>query len=165
MAEEKLVTVSQLAQFIGCSDRKIQMMAKAGHLPKVGRGKYPFLRAVQAYIVWQEAQIAQKNQYSETSPDIDEARRKNLDADTRLKELKEQQIRRETAPISVIESALGHVGARIAAILESIPAKVKRRLPKLTASEVEVIKREIIKAQNAAADADTLLADWKPDGE
>jgi len=66
-------------------------------------------------------------------------------------ELKNAQTRRELAPIAVIEWTLGKVGAQIAAILESIPLKVKKVLPAMTATEIEHLKREVVKAQNAAA--------------
>lgn len=65
--------------------------------------------------------------------------------------LKNAQLRRELAPVSVIDWALSKVGGQIAAILESVPLKVKRLLPRLTATEIEHIKREVVKAQNAAA--------------
>jgi len=65
--------------------------------------------------------------------------------------------RREYAPINAIEHALGQVGAQISATLESIPLKLKRRFPKLGAAELEIIKEEIIKCQNLAAD---IQIDW-----
>lgn len=66
-------------------------------------------------------------------------------------ELKNAQLRRELAPISLIEWTLGKVGNQIGAVLDSIPLKVKKVVPRLTAVEVEHIKREVVKAQNAAA--------------
>lgn len=66
-------------------------------------------------------------------------------------ELKNAQLRRELAPISLIEWTLGKVGNQIGAVLDSIPLKVKKVVPRLTAVEVEHIKREVVKAQNAAS--------------
>lgn len=66
-------------------------------------------------------------------------------------ELKNAQLRRELAPISLIEWTLSKVGNQIGAVLDSIPLKVKKVVPRLTAVEVEHIKREVVKAQNAAA--------------
>lgn len=65
--------------------------------------------------------------------------------------LKNAQMRRELAPVGVIEWALQKVAGQISAILESIPPKVKKVVPRLTAQEVEHIAREVVKAQNAAA--------------
>lgn len=84
--------------------------------------------------------------------DVDRERALNLRADTRLKELREQQLRGELAPISLLEGALAALGARISAVLETIAGRLKRVRPDLTANDLEIIKREIIKCQNACAD-------------
>lgn len=73
------------------------------------------------------------------------------------KEIENAIKRGELAPVDFLTDVLSHVASQIAAVLDSIPQKVKRRVPKLTASEVEIVKREIIKAQNAAARMDTNL--------
>lgn len=65
--------------------------------------------------------------------------------------LKNAQLRKELAPIALIEWTLGKVANQIGAVLDSIPLKVKKVVPRLTAVEVEHIKREVVKAQNAAA--------------
>jgi phage terminase Nu1 subunit (DNA packaging protein) len=66
-------------------------------------------------------------------------------------ELKNAQARHELAPVDLISWTLSKVGAQISAILDSVPLKVKNILPRLSAAEVEHIRREIVKAQNAAA--------------
>ena len=66
-------------------------------------------------------------------------------------ELKNSQLRKELAPVSVIEWVIGKTGGQISAILDALPLQIKKRCPKLTASGIEVIRREIVKAQNAAA--------------
>lgn len=74
--------------------------------------------------------------------------------------IKNAQARNELAPISLLTVVLGKVCTRIAAILETIPGNVKRRVPRLTASEVELIKREIVKAQNIAARVEIDLSEY-----
>jgi phage terminase Nu1 subunit (DNA packaging protein) len=82
--------------------------------------------------------------------------------------LKNAQLRKELAPVTVIEWTLGKVGAQISAILDQIPLKVKRRVPRLSSAEAEIIKREVIKAQNMAAkvtvDIDEYLDDQRDEG-
>ena len=73
--------------------------------------------------------------------------------------LKNGQIRKQLAPIKRLEEELSNVCGQIAAVLESIPLRVKRRVPRLTASEVEAIKREIVRAQNVAAGVGPLTDD------
>lgn len=83
--------------------------------------------------------------------DLDRERALNLQADTALKRLKEQQLLGELAPIDVLEWALSSVCAQISATLETLPAKLKRRLPQLNTADLELIRKEIAKARNAAA--------------
>jgi phage terminase Nu1 subunit (DNA packaging protein) len=72
-------------------------------------------------------------------------------------ELENAQTRHETAPIALLDRVLSDVGGQIAAIFESIPAKLKRVAPKLTATDLELVTRELVKAQNAAASAKAKL--------
>lgn len=81
----------------------------------------------------------------------------------KLSELDLAQKNRELAPIAVIEWTLNRIGSQIAAILETIPGKVKRRLPSLSAAEIEIIKREIVKAQNMAARVTVDLDGYRAD--
>ncbi len=66
-------------------------------------------------------------------------------------EIKNAQLRKELAPVSVIEWVIGKAGGQISAILDAIPLQLKKRNPKLTASNLETIRRDIVKAQNAAS--------------
>ena len=65
--------------------------------------------------------------------------------------LKNAQLRKELAPVSVISWTLNTVGTKISAILEAVPLKAKKHIPTLTATQVNIIKREIVKAQNVAS--------------
>lgn len=78
-------------------------------------------------------------------------------------ELKNAQTRHETAPIEIIAWTLSKVGSQISAILDAIPGKVKRRVPQLSSAEIEIIKREIVRAQNVAAKASVSVEDYEPD--
>jgi phage terminase Nu1 subunit (DNA packaging protein) len=91
--------------------------------------------------------------------ELDRARTENLEADTALKRIKEQQLLGELAPINVLEWALASVCAQIGAILETLPAKLKRRLPQLNAADLEIIRKEIAKTRNVAAAVRLDLAD------
>lgn len=71
--------------------------------------------------------------------------------------LKNKQTRREQAPVSMVGFAIGQFGSQVAAHLETIPGKIKRVLPQLRSSDLQVIKREIVKAQNIASEAEL---DW-----
>lgn len=60
------------------------------------------------------------------------------------------RLKREVAPIDVIGHVLSDVSAQLSSILGAIIMKLKNRCPELSATQLEVIKREIVKAQNAA---------------
>ncbi len=66
-------------------------------------------------------------------------------------ELKNEVARSEVAPVELLTHAISNGATQIAAILGSVPLNIKRQIPRLTSSEIETIKREIVKAQNAAA--------------
>lgn len=65
--------------------------------------------------------------------------------------LRNAQLRNELAPIDILQWTINKVGGQISSILSAVPLKIKRRIPSLTTSDVEMIKREIVKAQNAAS--------------
>ena len=50
-----------------------------------------------------------------------------------------------------VQMKLTSVAEQIGAVLDALPQKVKRRVPHLTAAEVTIIKKEVVKAQNIAA--------------
>lgn len=75
-------------------------------------------------------------------------------------EIKNAQLREELAPVDIIEWVIGKTGAQISAILDALPSQIKKRCPKLTASGIELIRREIVKAQNAAAHANIDLDEY-----
>lgn len=72
--------------------------------------------------------------------------------------LKNAQLRRELAPVAMVQWSIARTMAEIAAGLESIPGKIKRAFPKMTSNELQIVKREIVKVQNTAAENTKL--DW-----
>jgi phage terminase Nu1 subunit (DNA packaging protein) len=69
---------------------------------------------------------------------------------------------RRSAPVVLLEIAIASMGRKVAAILEAIPVKIKRRSKNLTAEDIEIITAEITKARNIAASAQFIMED--PDG-
>lgn len=77
-------------------------------------------------------------------------------------EMQNAETRRESAPVVLLELAVATIGRKVAAVLEAIPVKIKRRSKNLTAEDIEIITAEINKARNIAASAQFDLED--PDG-
>lgn len=65
--------------------------------------------------------------------------------------------RQQQAPVALLEAALAQCSFQINSILGSIPGKIKKRIPELTAAKLAHINREVTKAQNAAS---KLKLDW-----
>ncbi len=79
--------------------------------------------------------------------------------------LRNAQARKELAPISLISEVLNNVAMQVIAILETIPGMMKKRLPFLKAAEIELIKREISKAEKVMAAINEQLDDYEPPAE
>lgn len=77
--------------------------------------------------------------------------------------LKNAEMRRELARIEMIAWSLGSLASQVSAILGTLPAKIKRSMPKLSSDEIRIIKSEIVKAQNACAKECELDWDEFPD--
>ncbi|WP_160153334.1 terminase small subunit [Microbulbifer sp. ALW1] len=71
--------------------------------------------------------------------------------------LKNKQARGELIPVEIAGPLFGKIASEMAAVLDALEAKIKRRVPSLTATDMEFIKAERVRAQNAAADVDRLL--------
>lgn len=59
--------------------------------------------------------------------------------------------RRELTPTVVLEQVLAGAAAKIAGILEAIPGMIRRRVPQLTAVDIDLIAAEVAKARNTVA--------------
>lgn len=116
----------------------------------IGRERF---YTVEAIVANRLARAEERRPVPPTQQDLDaDTERVLLTREQRIgQELKNAQTRRELAPVDLIDWTLGRVGSQIAAILDSIPLKVKRLVPRMTATELDHIKRELSKAQNAAA--------------
>lgn len=112
---------------------------------------------LQNRLAWQERRINQeraKEPVDGPSPaEMDRALLELRNEQAEKLRLENALARKESAPVALIDFVLSNIGGQIAALFEAIPAKLKRLVPKLTASELEIVKRELVKAQNVAAQA------------
>jgi len=141
---------SDTAKSLGIS---VQAFDKWGVEPvaKIGRENFFTMRAVV------DNRIANNNQKhaGAVDPEDYEAQRTRLTKEQADQlEMKNAVMRREQAPVELLQWALDELSQRVSAILGAIPSKVKKRVPSLTAGEMTNITREIIKAQNAASKAE-----------
>jgi len=129
-----------------------------------GRAKYYLVQDIVANRIERALQRAKKSggiTSSEAKEAMDAAKLEQVNEATENMAIKNAILRRENAPIAALEFALGKVCAQISATLESIPVKLKRRCPKLGASDIEIIREEIIKCQNVASAVSIDLDDYE----
>lgn len=142
-----------MCQSLGISVTAFQRW-DVGPVAKLGRCTYYDVRSVlDNRLAWAERKM--QRAAPESDVDLMKAEREEklrlTKAQAEGQELKNAQLRRELAPVQVIEFVVGKAGGQISAILGALPMQLKKRNPRLTASDIELAKREIAKAQNAAA--------------
>lgn len=74
-------------------------------------------------------------------------------------EMQNAVTRGELAPLALIEEVLTKAASKVAGALDAIPGMVRRRVPTLTADDIDLIAGEVAKARNTAATMS--LADLK----
>lgn len=116
-----------------------------------------------------EALLAQQALQVPDDPDAPDPIREQagLNREKRIAQaLKNQVTRGELIPASVAGALFGRIAAEIGAVFDALPANIKRKVPSLTATDLEFIKQEAVRAQNAAAKVDRyldeLIDDIKP---
>lgn len=142
---------AELCSWLCCSRETLSNLVKSGVIERVSRGVWDRRQCVQRVVTHLRAIAAGRSSGEGGDTDLSAERSKLTAAQCEGQELKNAQLRRELAPISLLSWTLGKVGNQIGAVLDSIPLKVKKVVPRLTAVEVEHIKREVVKAQNAAS--------------
>ena len=140
------------ADLFNISVRRIQQLAKDGIIPKVGRGRYPLIGAVKGYVGYLQTLGLSSEPIVPPDEDLDPVQEKaRLDRERRIYQAVVTEMKLgELVPIELIGFVMARMGAEIAAILESLPAKIKKLHPKLTASTIHMFKKEIVKARNAS---------------
>lgn len=76
-------------------------------------------------------------------------------------EMQNSVTRGELAPVVLIEEVLTKAASKTAGILDAIPGMIRRRVPVLTADDIDLIAGEVAKARNRVAAMS--LADLKDD--
>ena len=90
--------------------------------------------------------------YSASDLDLTEERARLARAQSERIEMENAVKRGELAPIDTLRDVLVPVVAQITAHLDAIPGKLKREAPHLTATDLEIVAREITRARNLAAE-------------
>lgn len=141
----------QMAQACGISQQAFHQW-KVEPVAKIGKQVFYLAGDVVANRLANQQQKLKKHErdHRPTKPEL-EANLQLTRARAEWQELKNAKLREELAPVELISWVIGKAASQISAILESIPMNLKKRNPRLTASNIEFITREIVKTQNIAA--------------
>lgn len=164
-----MTTQADVAAHLDLSDRQVRNHITNGVLAEYPRGEYNLDECRVAYLRHLRDLAQGKRGNENPGADLEDvidfnrerARKMKLDGDKQEFEL--HRLRREWAPISLITESLAFVATGANAILQSLPMRVKSRLPDLTVKEFETIQAEVALAANAITDI-RLPAEWNSVG-
>lgn len=138
-------TQSEFGALVGISQRAVSEMLARGVIAE-GENGGAWLRAYCEHLRTIAAGRA-------AAGDLDLATERALLARAQRTRIERENAVRagELAPAYLIEEVLSKAGAKVASIFDAIPGQVKRRVPTLPASALELIRAEVAKARNIAA--------------
>lgn len=158
-----MATQKEVAEHLSLSERRIKMLVKDGVLKQgVGRGGMDLDAARIDYMNY--LRVGAERQTDVEDDQLDTAtKRENLrltKARADAQELKNLQEKQQLLPVDIMHESLAKVAAQIASALDTLPSKIKRAQPSLTNSEMDIIKAEIVRAQNLAAQSGQVLESY-----
>ena len=158
-----MATQSEVAEHLDISDRTVRNLLEKKVLPaSKGRGGLDLDRCRISYIQYLR-QGSEPETASGSGIDLDRERELLIREQREGQALKNAEMRRELAPVGVIEWALGRVAAQLSAQLDSLVPRLKRSAPFLTAANLDQVTREVVKAKNAAARIEVDLDEYRRD--
>lgn len=155
-----MATVKEVAEHLGLTERRVKQLRQEGIIPTGKRGAGANLDDCRmAYFNYLRVSKESTFQVDDDQLDI-EAKRENLrliKARADAQELKNLQEKQQLLPVEILQEVLAKTAAQIASILDTLPSKIKRAQPSLTNSELDLIKAEIVRTQNLAAQSGETL--------
>lgn len=132
----------------------VRHLQRPGVLEKPrGRGQLDLDECRYAYIRWLRSPSQREGAPVDAGaidPQLEQANYNR--ARREQQELQIAKARGEVFDIALAESLFARMGSEIAAILDALPAKLKRLSPSVTATNLDMMQREIARSRNAAAD-------------
>lgn len=145
------VNAGVLEELFGVGDRMIRYLVEQGVVEKVSRGKYGLMKSVKNYIT--TIKVANQGKIeSEGELDLDEERAKHEHVKRQITEIKLQLIRGETHKAEDVEAVMTDMFQKFKAKMESMPAKLAKKLEGEERIEIQkILKSEIEGALNELA--------------
>ncbi len=143
MDESLTIAAKNLAVILDITIARVGQLAKEGVIEKQENGQY-LASAITDYIKF--------IRNAKGGKDIEEERRRLIKEQADKLERENRIADGEVVLVEELNAALVGILAQIVPILESIPNNIKRSCPTISAREIEIVKKEIVKARNIAAD-------------
>ena len=143
--ETGTITQSQAASLLGVTARRLRQISQEQNPPpQDSKGQY----TTKEYGVWLMARAVKDivGDDEVLTPQQEKARLDRLRGDRVEHDLSVEK--GESVSMEILAWALAHIAGLINSVLDSLPLRLKKRCPKLTAKDIEYIRRVIVKLQN-----------------
>ena len=119
--KEQTVPIGSLGRVLNLGDRRIQQLVKEGVLTKEERGRYPFLTNIKSYVMYLQSRV---DGNASGVIDLDEARKRKLQAEAMLSELELQTAQGNTISVADHGDTIGKLGDTLKGRLLVMPSKL-----------------------------------------
>ncbi len=119
--KEQTVPIGSLGSVLNLSERRVQQLVKEGVLSKEERGRYPFMTNVKGYVMYLQARVDGNNK---GIIDLDEARKRKLQAEAMMAELELERTQENTISVADHGEFVGKLGDTIKGRLMVLPSKL-----------------------------------------
>jgi phage terminase Nu1 subunit (DNA packaging protein) len=137
------VSTNQLATLLGVSPQRINQLAAASVLQKIGRNKYPLASSIAAYITHREQLVTEE--LNDSVGTLTAARREWVETKNQLAALDLAERQAELVSVAELEHAWGMLMDTLRTHLLAIPSKLAPRLnaARSSAEAQALVRREI----------------------
>lgn len=163
LADEKLVGSTELSEWLGVTQRRIQQLAVEGVLPREGRGKYPLKECVQVYCALKDEMLLKRG----TSSELSEEKLLTARLERRKRELEFAAVEGGLISVEHHESVMAEAFSIVRQNMRNLPGALAPRLAglddprdvqRILVPAIDSALRTVVAAGQALAD-DTLPDD------
>jgi phage terminase Nu1 subunit (DNA packaging protein) len=136
--QDEIVSPSELSEWIGVGTSTITDLARRGHIVRAGRGRYRLWESIARYTAHLTAAALDRQ---DDATGVQRARLLSAQADSAT--AKAQKLSGAHLDAGEVAREWADIKRRGRAVLMTIPARCKARVPSLTEFDVDVIRQEV----------------------
>jgi phage terminase Nu1 subunit (DNA packaging protein) len=138
--KDEIVNARELSEWIGVGTSTIADLARRGHIVREGRGRYRLWESIAGYVAHLHEAAAGRND------DLTKERARLLSAQADSAESKAQKLSGLHVDAGEVSRTWAEIKRRGRAVLMTIPARCRARVPHLTEHDLAVIEEEVVSA-------------------